>query len=122
MKKFFLINFCLLSIFGTCFSFEAKDPYENFRISILEQIISVQFIVIDKKKPLALDLMRKMKVGENFLKEIECKEAAKMDRGTLDECLNNVFFTRPEKFKAFYRSDLDITIKALKKEGFIILL
>ena len=122
MKNFVLINFCLLCILGPCFAFEAKDPYENFRISILEQIISVQLIVTDNKKPLALNLMRKMKVGENFLKEIECKEAATMDRGTLDKCLNNVFFTRPEKFKAFYRTDLDITIKALKNEGFIMLL
>ena len=116
------MNFCLWCIFGTCFAFEEKDPYENFRISILEQVISVQLIVSDKKKPLALNLMRKMKIGEDFLKEIDCEEAAKMDRGTLDKCLNNVFFTRPEKFSGFYKRDLDVTIKALKKEGFIMFL
>jgi len=104
-------------------AFEKKDPYENFRLSIFEQIIAGEIhIKGEKAKVAALGVMRKMKTGEEFLNKIKCEGAAAVDRGTLDTCLNKVYYKSPEKFKAFYKIDLGNTIKALKAEGFIAIL
>lgn len=119
MKKVVLLSLGFWVFMGTCQAFNEKNPFENFRISIFEQIVSEHLIVRDEKRTMVLMVMRKMKVGEKFLKDIQCEKAATVDRGALDKCLNKVFFDHPEKFKAFYKKDLDVTIKALKKKGFI---
>ena len=118
-----IICFMFLCFGNNGFSFEKKDPYENFRLSIFEQIIAGEIhIKGDKEKDAVLGVMRKMKTGEEFLNKIHCEDAASIDRGSLDSCLNKVYHNSPEKFKAFYKIDLGNTIKALKAEGFIAIL
>ncbi len=124
MKRL-LASVCLVLLcFGKSgFAFEKKDPYENFRLSIFEQIIAGEIHIRgEKEKDVVLGVMRKMKTGEDFLNKIKCEDAAALDRGALDSCLNKVYYNSPEKFKAFYKIDLGNTIKALKAEGFIAIL
>ena len=59
-----VICFIFLSFGNTGFTFEKKDPYENFRLSIFEQIIAGEIHINgEKEKVAALGVMRKMKTG-----------------------------------------------------------
>ena len=124
MKRWLCIGCLMFLGFGNNgFSFDKKDPYENFRLSIFEQIIAGEVHIKGKDgKTEALKVMRKMKTGEKFLSSIQCEKAATVNRGALDSCLNKVYYKNPEKFKSFYKIDLGNTIKALKAEGFIAIL
>ena len=68
MKRWLCIGcLVLLGLGNNAFSFNEKDPYENFRLSIFEQIIAGEVHINgEDKKTEALKVMRKLKTGKSF--------------------------------------------------------
>ena len=94
--------------------------YENFRVIMVENIIS-QFLVIDKgNRKLALHLLRRVEFGERFIDYIGCNNPRyKASVELMSKCLGHANVNHPEDFSMFYRHEIDAAIDILVVNGFL---
>ena len=94
--------------------------YENFRVIMVENILS-QFLIIDEdNRKLALHLLRRVEFGQRFIDYIGCNNPKyKASVEVMSKCLGHANVNRPEDFSMFYRHEIDAAIDILVVNGFL---
>ena len=96
-----------------------ENPYDLFRVIIVENIIS-KYLVIDKKnRGLALYLLKRVDFGKRFIDYIGCsKFREKISVQKISLCLDHATTYYPQDFNVFYRIEIDAAIDILTTNGF----
>lgn len=96
-----------------------KNPYDLFRMFIIENVIS-KYLIIDKKnRGLALYLLKRVEFGDRFIDYIGCsKFSEKISVTKISSCIDNATSFFPQDFNVFYRFEVDAAIDILTTNGF----
>ncbi len=130
MNLIVLILFCSLSAFGAIrggpqqlvenSSIGENTHYENFRVLMMDNVLSRYLIIDDKNKTLAMHILRRMEFGERFIDFIGCNNpTVKVSMKVMNKCLGMANHNRPEDFSTFYRNEIDAVIDILSSYGFL---